>query len=80
MIKLFAPDHAGEGLALDEPRVGVGDAFLQIGVKFVRFAEALSEDGVKVGKNCGAGLRTCGSADFQIGCRRAIGISRFRRF
>ena len=50
MVKLLAPDHAGKRLALDEPRVGVGNALLQIGVKFVRFADALGEDGVEIGK------------------------------
>ena len=41
MIKLLAPDHPGEGLALDEARVGVGDAVLQLGVKFVRLADGV---------------------------------------
>ena len=50
VIKLLAPNHAGERLALDQARIGVGDAFLQFGVKFVGFADALGENGIEIGK------------------------------
>ena len=51
MVKLLAPNHAGKGLALDEPRVGVGNVLLQLGVKFVRFADALGKNGIEIGKS-----------------------------
>ncbi len=50
VVKLLAPDHAGECLALDVAGVGVGDVVLQLGVKFVGLANARGEDGIEIGK------------------------------
>ena len=48
--ELLAPDHAGKRLTLDKPGVGIGNILLQLGVEFVGFATALSEEGVEVGE------------------------------
>src|SRR5258706_556105 len=45
---LLAPDHAGKGLSLNAAGVDAGNAGLQVGVKFIGFADALGEHSVKV--------------------------------
>jgi len=47
VVKLFVPEHAGKGLALDAAQVFVGDVFLQRGIKAVDLGGALNEDFVE---------------------------------
>ena len=61
VIKLFAPDHARERLALHQPRVGIGDVLLQAGVKFVGLA-------------CGAGRKCASKSANGLPRRRAAGL------
>ena len=49
-VKLLAPDHPGERLALDVAFVGGGNAVLQLRVKIVGLKDAPGEDGIEVGK------------------------------
>src|SRR5467141_2650660 len=48
VVELLAPQHAGEGLALDAPHVLVGNAFLQDSVEGIRLGKALRENALKV--------------------------------
>jgi len=43
-VELFAPEHAGECLALDELLVGAGPGRVDRGVEFVGFGPALAHD------------------------------------
>ena len=40
MKKLFAPEHACKGLALHQPRIGIGNGTLQSGIKLIRLGAA----------------------------------------
>jgi hypothetical protein len=44
VVELLAPQHAGEGLALNPPHILIGDVLLQGGVECVRLGDALGED------------------------------------
>ena len=48
VVELLAPDHAGEGLALDEPRVGVGDPVCRTCVELVGLGAQAVDDGVEI--------------------------------
>ena len=45
---MLAPQHAGEGLPLDQPLVGIVNAGVNRGVELVRLAAAAGEDRVEV--------------------------------
>src|SRR3954454_4943688 len=74
VIKLFAPDHAGECLALDVARVWISEILLEAGVEVVGFAAALLSDGIEVRKRladgliCEANAERCGMTgrNFQV--------------
>jgi hypothetical protein len=48
MKKLFTPNQSGESLALDEPRIDVGNFILQCGIKFVCFPFSLRKTFIEV--------------------------------
>src|SRR6185312_14329809 len=50
VIKLLRPNHAGERLALDRTRVGIGHFVLNGSVEFVGFLEALRKNGIEIRK------------------------------
>src|SRR6202034_4714881 len=53
IIVLLAPDHAGEGLPLDQARVRVLNAVLQLRVELVGLSDARGKDLVEVGERLG---------------------------
>src|SRR5262249_20267993 len=56
VIELLAPEHAGEGLALDAPHVLVRDAFLHHGVEGIGLGNALFENVVEAAEGLRARL------------------------
>ena len=55
MKKLFAPEHACKGLALHQPRIGIGNGTLQSGIKLIRLGAAAGEDVIKIGERLAGG-------------------------
>src|SRR5438046_1688023 len=60
---LLAPDHPGEGLALNEARIGVRNVPLQMCVELVGFPEPACENPVEVLEGCAAELATQTQSD-----------------
>jgi len=89
VIELLGPDHPGQGLALDQPRIFVGKVVLQVGIEGVGLVTRPSEDGVRVLERLGqlgigeAQLEGGGASAGDLGaemCRRLradpVGIDR----
>ena len=51
MVELLAPQQAGEGLALDPPHVGVGNACLQHRVEGIGLPPAAFDLGIEIGEH-----------------------------
>ena len=73
MEELLAPDHAGEGLALDAPGVRIVEPGLQLGVELVGLGAALLQHLVEVRKRVGkhaagqAQAETCAAPTRDLG-------------
>src|ERR1700689_2495464 len=65
---LLAPEHAGEGLPLYEPRILVSQIALQVGIELICIGNALLEDPFQVGHQ--RGLASTRQAD--VNARRAV--------
>ena len=69
MVELLVPDHAGEGLALHDARVGRGHVVLQPGIEIIRLAVAQLQDILEVHEGC----REFAAAQAQPHLERAAG-------